>query len=138
MNTSTITSENQRQEWLRLPQSGKRCPVSGLSRATLNRLILPSAANGHCPPVHSVVLKQRWAVRGIRMIHRQSLLDHIDSFTANPMSSAKALTAQGDIKSNCEAEPDAPDRLLLPPLSLAAKKTAREFLRKLRRNGGKA
>jgi hypothetical protein len=66
-------------EWIRLPRTGTRCPVCGLSRSTLNRLILPNAANGHNPPVRSTVLKQRYAVRGVRLINRASLNDFLES-----------------------------------------------------------
>jgi hypothetical protein len=79
MNTSYHTLEHQRQEWLRLPQSGKRCPVSGLSRSTLNSLILPNAENGFKPPVRSVVLKRRRAIRGCRLVQLTSLLDFLSS-----------------------------------------------------------
>lgn len=59
-------------EFLRLPKVGARCPVTGLSRATLNELIL-----GTNPPVRSVVLRKRGTTRGIRLIDVQSLLAHL-------------------------------------------------------------
>lgn len=37
--------------YLRLPKSGKRCPATGLSRSTLNDLILPTPSNDFRPPV---------------------------------------------------------------------------------------
>lgn len=97
MTTSTVTTEYQRQEWLRLPQSGKRCPVSGLSRATLNLLILPNAKNGHRPPVRSVVLKQRWAIRGIRLVSRSSLIDYINSLDRNRVENAAEGNASAEV-----------------------------------------
>ena len=60
-------------EWLRLPPPGTKDPDYGLHRGTLNELILPSEANGYKPPVRSLVIKKRGAVRGIRLIHRPSL-----------------------------------------------------------------
>lgn len=66
-------------EWIRLPQPGAREFVSGLSRSTLNELILPSAANDYRPPVKSIVLKKRGATRGIRLIHAESLLLFLNS-----------------------------------------------------------
>lgn len=64
-------------EFLRLPRPGSRCPLTGLSRATLNALVL-----GDKPKVRSVCLRQRGAARGIRLIVTSSLLsflyDHIE------------------------------------------------------------
>lgn len=74
--TDAVVSDR---EWIRLPRSGDRCAVCGLSRSTLNKLILPNEQNAHQPPVRSVVLKQRWAIRGIRLINRQSLTNYLDS-----------------------------------------------------------
>jgi|ERR1035437_14026 hypothetical protein len=77
--TEAESSSATADKWLRLPKSGRRCHVSNLSRSALNKLVLPSAQNGHQPLVRSVVLRQPWAIRGIRLINRQSLLDYIDS-----------------------------------------------------------
>ena len=60
-------------EWLRLPQPGAKLSGYGLTRGTLNELILPCEENGFKPPVRSIVIKKRGAVRGIRLIHRPSL-----------------------------------------------------------------
>lgn len=59
-------------EFIRLPQPPKRCPLTGLTRASLNKLIL-----GDHPKVRSVVVKQPGTARGIRLIHRVSLLEFI-------------------------------------------------------------
>lgn len=67
----------QKPEFLRLPVPGKRCPYTGLSRSGLNNLILPCGLNGHKPPVRSVCLRQRGAVRGTRLICYQSLMDYL-------------------------------------------------------------
>ena len=64
-------------EFLRLPKSGTRCPVCGLSRSKLNQLILPSELNGHRPPVRSVSLRKRGAVRGVRLIATDDLLAYL-------------------------------------------------------------
>jgi hypothetical protein len=60
-------------DWLRLPQPGVKLSGYGLHRGTLNELILPCEENDYKPPVRSVVIKKRGAVRGIRLIHRPSL-----------------------------------------------------------------
>lgn len=60
-------------EFLRLPPVGQRCPVTGMSRAALNALILPTPANDNKPPVKSFCLRQRGARTGIRLIDYQSL-----------------------------------------------------------------
>lgn len=63
-------------EWIRLPKKG-RCPYSGLTRSTLNNLILPCEINGFKPPVRSVSLRKRTQVRGTRLIHYGSLMSYI-------------------------------------------------------------
>jgi len=55
-------------EWIRLPAPRGRCPFTGLSRSTLNELTIPGPANDGKPPVRSVVLRKRGALRGIRLI----------------------------------------------------------------------
>ena len=64
-------------EFLRLPPVGQRCPITGMSRAALNGLILPSAANDHKPPVKSFCIRQRGARTGIRIISYESLRNFI-------------------------------------------------------------
>ena len=65
-------------EFIRLPKRGC-CPWSGLTRSKLNELILPSAANRHRPPVKSACLRKHGAVRGVRLIHLASLMQHLRS-----------------------------------------------------------
>jgi hypothetical protein len=64
-------------EWLRLPAPGTRCRFTGLSRGTLNELTLPCPANDHKPPVKSVVIRKRGAVRGIRLVSYDSLMHYL-------------------------------------------------------------
>ena len=64
--------------YLRLPQAGFHCPWTGLSRSKLNQLILPCAENSHAPPVKSLCLKKRGALRGTRLIVFESLMDHLE------------------------------------------------------------
>jgi hypothetical protein len=64
-------------EFLRLPPVGQRCPVTGMSRAALNGLILPTDANNHKPPVKSFCIRQRGARTGIRIISYKSLRNFI-------------------------------------------------------------
>jgi len=77
-------------EFLRLPPVGQRCPVTGMSRAALNGLILPSEANGGKPPVKSFCIRQRGARTGIRLIDYQSLrgfiLAHAERGEASTMT----------------------------------------------------
>jgi hypothetical protein len=68
-----------RPEYIRLPSPGSRDALTNLSRSTLSELILPCPANDHKPPVRSLVIKKRGAVRGIRLINYDSLLDHLRS-----------------------------------------------------------
>lgn len=64
-------------EWIRLPAPGRRCPYTGLSRSTLNELTIPGRANENKPPVKSVVLRKRGALRGIRLISYDSLMQYL-------------------------------------------------------------
>lgn len=66
-----------RPEWIRLPRKGHRCPYSGLSRSSLNELILPNKENGGKPAVKSVCLRKRGQLRGTRLINYDSLMEHI-------------------------------------------------------------
>lgn len=66
-------------EFLRLPKPGTRCPLTGLSRSSLNALILPSPENNFRPPVESRVLRRTGCIRGVRLISWQSLRDFIES-----------------------------------------------------------
>jgi hypothetical protein len=66
---ATITSE-----WMRLPKAGAR--FWGLSRTTLNDLCLEGK-------VRSVLIKKRYAMRGIRLIFLQSLRDYLNSGMTN-------------------------------------------------------
>lgn len=81
-------------EFIRLPKTGQRCPHTGLSRTELNNLILPNAQNGRRPPVASVCLRKRGAVRGTRLIVFDSLIGHLHALAerhdtaANPAGRA--------------------------------------------------
>jgi hypothetical protein len=65
-------------EWIRLPTKGK-CPYTSLSRGTLYNLIGASKVNGYKPPVKSVVLRHRGAVRGVRLISYDSLMEYLSN-----------------------------------------------------------
>jgi hypothetical protein len=69
--------ESVRPEWLRLPAPGARCRFTGLSRSTLNELTIAGPANDGVPPVKSVVLRKRGALRGIRLISYDSLMGYL-------------------------------------------------------------
>lgn len=64
--------------FIRLPAPGTRDSWTGLSRGTLCELVVACAANDFKPPVRSVVLKKKGAVRGIRLIDLPSLLAHLN------------------------------------------------------------
>lgn len=71
-------------EFIRMPPSGQRCPLTGLSRGALATLIYPLQCNDFKPPVRSFVLRQRGSRTGCRIIDYQSLrqwiLSHEDKF----------------------------------------------------------
>jgi hypothetical protein len=65
-------------ETIRLPKPGHLCAWTGMSRSKLNELILPCEANDHRPPVRSVCLRKRGAVKGCRLIYLASLLSYLE------------------------------------------------------------
>lgn len=75
---SVAAPESVKPEWLRLPAPGARCRFTGLSRSTLNELTIPGPANDGNPPVKSVVLRKRGALRGIRLISYDSLMGYLN------------------------------------------------------------
>lgn len=72
---TTRLAETQKPEWLRLPAPGSRCRFTRLSRSTLNELTIPGPANDGTPPVRSVVLRKRGALR-IWLINYDSLMTY--------------------------------------------------------------
>lgn len=69
-------------EFIRLPPPGSRCPYTGLSRSTLNQLILATEANGFTPPVRSHVLRKKGAKTGVRLVVFSDLLNFIRGLPA--------------------------------------------------------
>jgi hypothetical protein len=43
----------------------------------MNELVLPCPQNDHKPPVKSVVLRQKGAIKGVRLIVFKSLMDYL-------------------------------------------------------------
>ena len=78
---AAVLPESVKPEWLRLPAPGNRCRFTGLSRSTLNELTIASPANGELPPVKSVVLRKRGALRGIRLINYDSLMGYLSELS---------------------------------------------------------
>ncbi len=76
---ASLNGESIKPEWLRLPAPGSRCRFTGLSRSTLNELTIPGPANDGNPPVKSVVLRKRGALRGIRLISYDSLMQYLNT-----------------------------------------------------------
>lgn len=88
-------------EFMRLPASGERDPIFGLSRGYLNTLILPTCANGYRPPVVSCVLRQRGARTGVRLINIESLrrfiLKHQEPTSIHPAEPEENKNPGADI-----------------------------------------
>ncbi|MHA3774796.1 hypothetical protein ACXR0O_25015 [Verrucomicrobiota bacterium sgz303538] len=75
--TSAAKSAALPEEFLRLPPEGKRCPVSGLSRSQMKRLITPGRHNGFVP-VSSTLYRAPYAKQGIRLVNRKLLLTRVE------------------------------------------------------------
>ncbi len=76
---------NARPEFIRLPKNGSNCPYTGLSRTSLNELILPNKKNDNKPQVKSFSLKKKHQLRGIRLISYSSLVDYLSTFADGEM-----------------------------------------------------
>ena len=63
--------------YVRLPKPGEKCPITGLSRAKLNELILPNERNHINPPVASKSLRKAGAQKGVRLVLLESLLQYL-------------------------------------------------------------
>lgn len=67
-------------DYIRLPKNNEKCPYCGLSRTTLNELVLPRADNNFTPPVKSrVVSPKRGSLRGVRLINYDSLMVYLET-----------------------------------------------------------
>lgn len=65
-------------EWIRLPDVGERCPITGLSRTSLAELLEETDPITGEKLIVSMVKQKKGAKRGIRMIKKQSLLDYLE------------------------------------------------------------
>lgn len=72
--TISKTEDAPAPEWLRVPEA---CRLSGLSRSTVYELIAEHA-------IKSSAVRRRHARRGVRLIHRASLLAFIESHAELP------------------------------------------------------
>jgi hypothetical protein len=79
--TAARASGPEKPEFIRLPLPGARCPYTGLSRTSLAELCAPCPANDNRPPVKSVVIRKRGALRGIRLVSYDSLMAHLASLS---------------------------------------------------------
>ena len=77
LTATPATDQPTKPEFIRLPLPGGRCRYTGLSRTTLCELAIPSATNDFRPPVKSVLIRKRGALRGIRLINFDSLLEYL-------------------------------------------------------------
>ena len=63
-------TSNTKPEFIRLPKAKSRCPFTGLSRTSLVELVDHGA-------VKAVKLRKRGSIRGITLLHRESLLGYL-------------------------------------------------------------
>lgn len=84
-----------RPEFIRLPKPGTSDPWTGLSRSTLNILVLPCHENRFKPPVRSCTLRRAGSTRGVRLIDFQSLLSHINSLAEPSCATNKQSSSDG-------------------------------------------
>ena len=81
-----------RPEFIRLPKAGHLCPFTGLSRTTLNELVMPMKKNDRRPPVHSISMRQRGRMRGVRLIDYDSLVHYLRTQSGEIASEMEAGT----------------------------------------------
>lgn len=99
----TATQQQQEAQYIRLPRSGSKDPIFGLSRSTWNNLILPTVANRHQPPIRSVSLRRNGALRGTRLIVVESAIAFFNKLEAEQNPPTSPEEAQGT-KTNFEAQ----------------------------------
>jgi hypothetical protein len=75
--TSARVASQRDPEFIRLPKTGTLCPHTGLTRSKMNELVLPCPQDDHKPPVKSVCLRQRGAIKGVRLVVFKSLIEYI-------------------------------------------------------------
>jgi hypothetical protein len=63
--------------FIRVPKPGQNCPWTGLSRSTMNALVLSSPLNDWNPPVKSISFCQKGRRRGCRLVVFESLVTHL-------------------------------------------------------------
>ena len=67
-------------EFIRLPQQGVPCPLTGLSRAKLSQLVLPNERNGFKPPVRSIKVAPTKGREGrVRLVNYKSFIGYLKS-----------------------------------------------------------
>ena len=66
-------------EYIPIPRTGTKCPHCGLSRSGIYNLIRPTKANGYKAVVASTVSRLPGKSRGRRLVHRPSLMDHLNA-----------------------------------------------------------
>jgi hypothetical protein len=75
-------TQPQEAQYIRLPRSGSKDPIFGLSRSTWNNLILPTVANRNKPAIKSVSLRRNGAFRGTRLIVVESAIAFFNKLEA--------------------------------------------------------
>ena len=117
MNTKEISvvtaPPNTRLEYIRLPRAKERDPVFGLSRTSINSLVLPTALNDFQPRVRSFVLRKPGARTGVRLILVSSLRQYIEAQEQEPGRACRAPLEEHD------AHPDVVESASQAPASMA-------------------
>lgn len=65
--------------WIRLPNEGERCKISGLSRTGLSEILEEADPDTGEKYVLSVRKKKPGAIRAVRLINKASLLAYLDA-----------------------------------------------------------
>lgn len=85
--TVILKLESVDSRFIRLPKTGERCPVSGLSRSSLSELIASGSV------VSKSIKAKPGAKRGIRLIDRESLVRYLQGGEAAPGNAPEATRA---------------------------------------------
>ena len=64
-------------EWIRLPKEGEKCPLTGLSRSSLNEIVDEVDPDTGEKVLLSVIKVKEGASRGIKLINRASLAAYL-------------------------------------------------------------
>jgi hypothetical protein len=73
-----VSNQQHEDEFLRIPSRGEKCPITGLSRTSVEEIVVPSKKNNFNPPVRARLRRKPGKLRGIWLIPRQEYIRYFN------------------------------------------------------------